>query len=293
MEKKDVTSILNLNKLRTSTLPFWKRYRKNRAAVFGLGLICFFVLIALLAPIIAKTGPFKIGTATFMPPSETHYMGTDNLGRDIFSQVVFGARISLMVGFLAASTSAVIGTLVGAISGFFGGKIDETLMRITEMFQIIPRFVLAIVIVALFGSSIWYVIFVIGILSWPSIARLVRAEFLSLKEQEFVEAARSVGVGKLAIIFREILPNASAPIIIALTLQVAGAIELEAGLSFLGLSDPNVMSWGRILHNAQSYLRNAWWMAFFPGLSIFFTALGANLVGDGLNDALNPRLKER
>jgi peptide/nickel transport system permease protein len=200
--------------------------------------------------------------------------------------------MSLMVGILAALTSSVIGIAVGAIAGFMGGKIDDVLMRITELFQVMPKFFLALMIAFFFGPSVWNIIFVIGILSWPSTCRLVRAEFLSLKEQEFVLAARSIGARKSSIIFNEILPNASPPVIVNASLQVASAILIEATLSFFGLGDPSWVSWGRMLYDAQRLLRVAWWVSFFPGASIFLVVLGLNLVGDGMNDALNPRLRE-
>lgn len=272
---------------------FWNRYKKNRAAVVGLAIVCCFVLIALLAPSIAPNKPFSLVADRFIPPSEKYPMGTDDLGRDVFSGVMYGSRVSLLVGFMAAATSTLIGTMIGAFSGYHGGKADSILMRLTEVFQVVPRFFMALILVALFGASVWNVIFVIGILSWPVTARLVRAEYLSLKEREFIEAARALGMGHLGIVFSEILPNALPPIIVNSSLQVGSAILTEAGLSFLGLGDPSMISWGYMLNNAQRFLRQAWWMASFPGAAIFLTVLGLNLVGDGLNDAFNPKLKER
>jgi len=273
---------------------FWRRYRKSRTAVTGLAMVFLFAVIALIAAFISPYDPLKVGVGPpLTKPSARHVMGTDDLGRDVYSGVVWGARISMLVGFLAAITSAIIGCYIGAISGYYGGFIDDLLMRITELFMVIPRLFLALVMVALFGSGLWNVIFVIGVLSWPPIARVVRAEFLSLKEREFVEAVRALGAGNLTIIFGEILPNAFPSLIVSSSLQVGSAILIEAGLSFLGLGDPNTISWGMMLSNAQRFLREAWWMVTFPGGVLLLTVLALNFVGDGLNDALNPRLKER
>ena len=270
-------------------LGVWNRFKRKKAAVFGLICAGFFITVALLAPLLAPYGMMEL-TDSFQPPSGVHLLGTDSLGNDVLSNVIFGTRSSLMVGLFAVLTSSVIGITIGAISGFYGGQVDNILMRVTEMFQILPRFFLAIIIVALFESSIWIIIFVIGILTWPITARLLRAEFLALNKREFVQAARALGMNNFDLIVREILPNALPPIIVNASLQVAGAILLEASLSFLGLGDPDVMSWGIMLYNAQEYFNQAWWMAVFPGLALFITTLGLNLVGDGLNDALNPRL---
>jgi peptide/nickel transport system permease protein len=271
-------------------LQVWDRFRRKRTAFYGLLGAGVFVGVALLSPLLAPYGPLDMGPS-FHPPSGPHPLGTDSLGSDVLSNVIYGARTSLMVGLCAVVTSTVIGVTVGAISGYFGGRADNLLMRVTEMFQVLPQFFLAIIIVALFGSSIWNIIFVIGILTWPVTARLLRAEFLTLKRREFVEAARALGMSDFDLIVREILPNALPPIIVNASLQISGAILLEASLSFLGLGDPNAMSWGIMLHNAQEYFNRAWWMAAFPGLALFLTTLALNLAGDGLNDALNPRLR--
>jgi peptide/nickel transport system permease protein len=199
----------------------------------------------------------------------------------------------LIVGFFSAITSAIIGIFIGAVAGYYGKAVDNALMRFTEMFQIIPMFLLAVLIVAVFGASLWFVILVIGLLSWPSTARIVRAEFLSLKERDFIVAARALGSGSFWIIFRHILPNSLPPVIANVSLQIAAAILVEAGLSYLGLGDPSLMSWGRMMYYAQTFLRRAPWMAIFPGLMVSVTTLSLNLAGEGLNDALNPRLKNR
>lgn len=272
-------------------LNFWKKYKRNKAAVFGLLIVLFFILLAIISPVISTFKPLTTGNDSFFKPGSKYLMGTDDLGRDIFSGVLYGSRVSIVVGLLAALTSTLIGILIGSLSGYYGGLIDDLLMRLTEFFQVIPRFFLALVIIALFGSSIWNIIIVIGILSWPITARLVRVEFLSLKEREFIEGAKAIGVSDLKIILRHILPNATPPIIVSGSLQIARAILLEAGLSFLGLGDPNQISWGVMLYNAQRFLRHAWWTATFPGIAIFLVVLGFNLMGDGLNDALNPKQK--
>jgi peptide/nickel transport system permease protein len=274
-------------------LQFWWRFRKNRPAVVGLIVVAFFGTMALLAPTLAPVDPLVMGRNSLSGPSFTHLMGTDDLGRDVFSRFLFGARVSLVVGLLAAIASGCIGVLVGSISGYFGGRIDNFLMRLTELFQVMPRFFLALLIVALFGTSLFNIIFVISILSWPPVARLARAEFLSLREREFVEAARSIGLGNRSIIFGEVLPNAIPSLVVIVSLQIATAILLEASLSFLGLGDPAQPSWGLMLNNSQKFLRTGWWMSLFPGIGIFLVVMGFNLFGDGLTDALNPRLKER
>jgi len=273
---------------------FWKQYSKNRAAVVGIYLLALMCAIALAAPLITWHPPLKsaVGGA-FVPPSAQYPFGTDDLGRDIYSNAVYGARTSLMVGLLAAGISALIGIFVGATSGYYGGRIDDLLMRTSEIFLVLPTFLLALIIVAVFGTSINNVIFAIAVVSWPRTARLLRAEYLTIKEREFVEAARILGSRHLDIMLSEILPNAIFPVIVNASLEVATAILTEAGLSFLGAGDPNVASWGLMLNNAQLYLRVAWWMAAFPGAMLLLTCLSLNLVGDGLNDYFNPRLKER
>lgn len=259
----------------------------------ALVLVAGCIAIALLAPLVAPFDPFRGGADALLGPGvRGHLMGTDHLGRDIWSELIFGARVSLAVGVSAALSASILGVIVGSLAGFFGGWVDSVLMRLSEFFQTLPRFVLALVIVAFFGSGIGKLIFVLAILSWPQVARLVRAQILTLREATFVEAARLSGMKSWQIIVQEILPNALAPIVVTGSLDVASAILLEASLSFFGLGDANLVSWGGMLNAAQPYLRQAWWMAFFPGLAIGAVVLAFNALGDALNDALNPRLQE-
>jgi peptide/nickel transport system permease protein len=278
---------------RSRLLGLWHRYKRNKAAVFGLALVLLFVATALFADLVAPFGPTNTNVGPLLsPPSLRHPMGTDDIGRDVFSAVIYGVRVSIVVGVLTALTSTIIGTIVGAVAGFFGGWVDHLLMRIVELFLSIPRLFLALVVVALFGTNLVNIILVIGFLSWPPIARIIRSEFLKLREERFVEAARTLGAGPANIIFSEILPNTSHLILITASLQVPAAIIVEAGLSFIGLGDPHPRSLGLILNDAYPLLRRAWWTAVFPGLALSLIALSFNLTGDGLNDALNPRLKE-
>lgn len=254
---------------------------------------CTLLLLAAFAIIVP---PFlhdvnAMGMDSFAPPGLAHLMGTDDLGRDVFSRFAFGARTSLSVGVLAALTSSVIGVTLGAVAGYSLGTVDIVLMRVAELFQVIPRFFLALLIVALFGSNIMFIILTIGLLGWPEIARITRGEFLSLREREYVMAAHAAGQSTRSIIFREILPNAMPALIVAMTMQVSSAILLEAGLSFLGLGDAANPSWGLMLNEAQQFLTRAWWMAAFPGLGILVTVAALNVFGDHLTDILNPKLR--
>jgi len=272
---------------------FWRQFRRHRTGVFGLAVVVVLVLVALLAPWLAPTDPFTTSRAALQPPGTPgHLLGTDHLGRDVLSGIIWGARVSLIVGLAAAFTATVIGILVGAVAGYVGGWADELLMRVTELFQIIPRFVLALIVVAFFGSGLVNLILVIGILSWPQTARLVRSQFLRHRTLPYVDGARVVGMRAWRIIFVEILPNVLAPVIVVASLDIAQAILLEASLGFFGLGDPNLRSWGGMLNTAQQYVRIAWWMSVFPGLAISLAVLGFNLVGDGLNEATDPRLRE-
>jgi peptide/nickel transport system permease protein len=258
--------------------------------VIGLGGI------ATLAPVISPFDPTEmhlIPGLVFIAPNSVHLMGTDEFGRDVLSRIMWGGRVSLMVGLVSAAISTLLGLGVGSVGGYYGGKIDNVLMRVVDVFLTIPTFFLILTIVAIFGSSLSNVMIVIGLTSWPSTARLIRAEFLSFKEKEFVQAAKSIGAGDSHIMFREIMPNAIFPAIVNATLQIGSAILLESSLSFLGLGDPNHVSWGFMLNDALSAFMRAWWLSFFPGVMITTVVIAFNLVGDGLNDALNPFLKER
>jgi len=273
---------------------FWRGYSKNKGAIFGLLFLIVLAVSAISADWMTRYGPMDTGIGLpLQPPSSCFLMGTDDLARDIFSGVMHGARVSLMVGFTAAFTATLIGVIIGSVSGYFGGSTDYILMKLCELFQSVPRFLLALVIVVFFGNTIWNVVIVIGILSWPRMGRLVRSQFLQLREMEFVMAAKASGMSSARIIFRQIMPNTLHVVFVTVSLEVGAAIITEAGLSYLGAGDPNLMSWGRMLYNAQRFLRTAWWLAIFPGSAIFATVLSLNLIGDGLNDALNPKLRQR
>lgn len=272
---------------------FWGRYTRHKAGVVGLIVVVCLTGVACLAPVLAPHDPFSLGDMALSEPSSLHLMGTDHLGRDILSAVFWGLRVSLLVGVCAALIAVALGVCIGGPAGYFGGKLDNLLMRATDAVMVLPTFFLVLIVVAIFGGSIWKLIALIGITNWPPVARLVRAEFLSLRERDFALAAKAVGAGHALIMWRHILPNALPVIIPTLSLRTAGAIITEASLSFLGVGDPNVVSLGQTLIHALQFMRMAWWTATFPGLTIFVIVLALNLVGDGLNDALNPRLKAR
>jgi len=258
------------------------------ASVVGLGLTLAVILVAVLAPVIAPIDPFASVAPPLTAPSLTHPLGTDDLGRDLLSGIVHGARTSLLVALSVTVLSALIGVSVGAVSGFWAGAVDDVLMRGTEFVQVVPRFFLAVVVIALFGPGLDRVILVLGLTSWPSTARILRAQTLSLARHEFVDAARSLGASTLRILVRHVLPNALPALIVVISLNAASVILLEAGLGFIGLGDPRAMSWGYLASNAQRFLRVAWWMAAFPGAAIALAVLGLNLLGDTLNDVLAP-----
>ena len=264
----------------------------NRAAVIGVGLATTLILLSLLAPLLTPYEPLRQAGPPLTPPGPGHPMGTDDLRRDVFAQVLYGERVSLAIGFSAAIIALAIGSVLGSIAGFFGGVVDDVVMRVVELFQVIPRVFLAILLVALFGAQVTVTAIAIGVLSWPGAARVLRAEFLARREAEYVMAARVLGAGPFHLIVREILPNAISSMIVITSLNVGSAILLEAGLAFLGLSDANVPSLGRMLLQSIQFLQVAWWMSLFPGVVLALLVLAMNLIGDGLSDVLNPRLHE-
>jgi peptide/nickel transport system permease protein len=272
---------------------FWRRYRQNKGAVVGLATLVFDVIVAVAAPLVFPASPWEMAGAPFQRPFGEFPLGTDMLGRNVLSGIVHGARVSLMVGVVSTVFAVTLGLAFGALAGYFGGVLDDALMRFTEFFQTIPSFVFAIVLVAIFRPSIVSIVAAIAIVSWPPVARLVRGEFLSLRRREFVQAAVVVGESHLQIILGQILPNALSPVIVMASLMIASAILLESALSFLGLGDPNMMSWGYMIGASRSVIRQAWWMSTFPGIAIFLTVLALNLVGEGLSDAMNPRLARK
>jgi len=274
---------------------FWRRFSRNKGAVFGLIVLMLVALVTALGPFIAQNNPWDmVGTPFAAPMAEQGLLlGTDTMGRDILSGIVTGTRVSLLIGVVSTVVSLLIGVSIGAVSGYFGGWIDATLMRFTELFQAIPSFALAIVLVAIFQPSVQSIVTAIAIVSWPPVARLVRSEFLTLRQRDFVAAAQLAGQSTPRIILTQILPNAASPIVVMASLMVATAILLESSLSFLGLGDPNQMSWGYMVGSARTVLRQAWWMAVFPGVAILLTVLALNLVGEGLNDGLNARADGR
>jgi len=270
---------------------FWIRFARNRGAVVGLVVLVLVAALAVLAPVLFPGSPWDMAGAPFMPPGEMGMLlGSDSLGRDVASGIAHGARISLMVGAVSTVAALGIGVSLGAIAGYAGGWVDDALMRFTEFFQTIPSFILAVLLVAIFSPSITSIVCAIAIVSWPPVARVVRAEFLSLRGREFVQAAECLGKSRIAIMVGDILPNALSSIVVLASLMVASAILLESALSFLGLGDPNLMTWGFLIGSGRSVIRLAWWMSVFPGVAIFLTVLALNLVGEGLSDALNPRL---
>lgn len=272
---------------------FWRRFRNNRAAVGGLVALALVVALALAGPMVHPVDPFDMVGQPSVPPGGEHPLGTDVAGRDLLAGLIHGGRVSLFIGVMASLAATLVGLVLGALAGYYGGRVDDVIMRTTEFFLTIPSFVLAVVLVAIFSPTIAHITAAIAVVSWPSVARLARAEFLAHRDREYVQGCRAIGMPDREIILLQILPNALPPVIVVSSLMVATAILTESGLSFLGLGDPNQVSWGYMIGVARSVLRTAWWMAAIPGTMIVITVLAINLVGEGLNDALNPRLKQR
>ena len=274
---------------------FLRLYLRNPAALIGLVLLVVVLFLAGSADLFFPGDPLSLaGRPLSWPLSNPRFpLGTDSSGRDIAAQIFHGARISLLIGVAATLIAILVGTVIGAVAGFYGGWTDDLLMRMTEAFQTVPSFLLLLVLVAVFGSNLLTVTLAIGVVSWPAPARLTRAEFLSLRNREFVQACRTLGLRDSAIIFREILPNAMPPLIVYASVVMATAILMESALAFLSLSDPNVASWGNLIGQGRGVLRTQWYVSAIPGAAILLTVLAVSLVGQGLNDALNPRLKSR
>ncbi|KRE20530.1 ABC transporter permease [Bosea sp. Root483D1] len=273
-------------------MSFLKRFARNRGALIGLTILVAVVLFAILAPSLYPQSPWRTVARPFLAPfvMERFPLGTDTLGRDIASGLAHGARVSLTIGLVSTIVALLIGVPLGAIAGYAGGFVDDALMRFTEFFQTIPSFALAIVLVAILQPKLGSIVLAIGVVSWPPVARLVRGEVLSLKTREYVQAAITLGQPTSRIIWSQVLPNTIAPIIVMGSLMIGSAILLESSLSFLGLGDPSLMSWGYMVGAGRTRLLDAWWISFFPGVAIFLTVLALNLAGEGLNDAMNPRL---
>jgi peptide/nickel transport system permease protein len=265
------------------------RILRSGAGRVGIVLMCGLLAVALLAGRIAPADPFASVGPPLSSPTPAYPMGTDDLGRDLLSGVAHGTRTSLLLALIVSALTGFIGVMVGALAAWEGGRVDDALMRVTEFVQVVPRFFLAVIVIALFGPGLDRLVLLLALTSWPWIARVVRAEVLSLTQREFVEAARSLGAGRTRVLLREVLPNALPPVVVVVSLNAASVILIEAGLSFLGLGDPDVVSLGYLANNAQRFLRVAWWMAAFPGAMIALAVLGLNLLGDGLNEVLNPR----
>jgi len=271
-----------------------KRFTRNRLSVGGAVIVLLLVTTAVLAPFIAPYDPTAIDVYNVLsPPGKAHLLGTDELGRDLLSRIIWGSRVSLKVGFVAVGIAIMIGIVIGSMAGFYGGRTDAILMRFVDIMLAFPTFFLILAVIAILEPNIFTIMAVIGVTSWMDVARLVRAEFLSLKERDFVDAARTLGISNTRLIFRHILPNALSPVFVAATFGVAGAILIESSLSFLGLGvQPPDPSWGNILTAGKDNIEVAWWLSLYTGLAILVTVLSYNLVGEGLRDALDPRLWE-
>jgi peptide/nickel transport system permease protein len=272
---------------------FWSRLCANRMGLFGGLIVVGMFILAVSAPFLAgDPGAIDI-SQRLQSPSLNHLLGTDDLGRDVLSRILYGARISLLVGFVAVGIASAIGIVLGALSGYYGRWVDSLIMRFVDIMLCFPTFFLILAVIAFLEPSIWNIMIIIGLTGWMGVARLVRAEFLSLRERDFVQAGRALGASDARLIFRHILPNALSPVLVSATLGVAGAILTESALSFLGIGvQPPTPSWGNMLIAGKQTLGTAWWLSAFPGLAILVTVLGYNLLGEGIRDALDPRINE-
>jgi peptide/nickel transport system permease protein len=273
---------------------FWKALQRNRLALVGGAVVVVLVVLAVLAPVLAPWDPHRPDIKKILaPPSVRHWLGTDQLGRDVLSRMLYGARVSLAVGFVSVGIAALIGIVLGATAGYAGGAVDGTVMRLVDLMLVFPRFFLLLAVLAFLRPSIWTIMAVIGLTGWMSVARLVRAEFLALKEREFVLWSQSVGASGFRVVWRHILPNAMAPVLVAMTLGIPAAILTESGLSFLGLGvQPPYATWGNILNEGKDAIEIGWWLSVYPGVAILITVLSYNLFGEGIRDALDPRLRQ-
>jgi peptide/nickel transport system permease protein len=295
MEKKSLTDLNNSKKTRTDSTFYiiLKSLRKNRTALIGTFIVTTISILALLAPVISPYNPKKTMVGkTVQPPSLTHLLGTDEMGRDLFSRLIWGGRTALYVGISVMFLSSVIGIIIGSLSGYFMGAIDSFFMRLSDILVSLPNIILIIAAISMLRiRGINAIILIQGFLGWMSLSRIVRSEFLTLKERPYIEASKVIGVSDIRIIFRDILPNALTSVIVVATINVATYILTEASLSFLGLGDASVISWGSMLNAGKRYMSTAWWMAMFPGIFLFLTSLGLNLMGDGLRDALDVKAR--
>lgn len=289
---KEIVLQQSIRKPRSLWKIAWKRLAKNRLALVGLSIVLIIVIIAIFADHIAPYDPLKVDLSKYLlPPSKEHLLGTDEFGRDILSRIIFGARVSLQIGFFAQVISISLGTVLGLLAGFYGGWVDDLIMRIVEILFAFPFLLFVIAVVAVFGPGIQNLYLAVALIGWAGVSRIVRGQVLSLRERDFVASARAVGAGTWRILFKHILPNALSPIIIEATLGMGGMIMLEAGLSFLGLGvQAPTPSWGSMVQAGLAYMRSAWWYPVFPGIVIMIVVFGFNLLGDGLRDALDPRL---
>jgi peptide/nickel transport system permease protein len=272
---------------------FWHRFSQNQLAVAGCAIVALLFVVSLLAPWISPFDPTEIDLKNILqPPSSQHWFGTDQLGRDVMSRMIWGAQISLKVGFVSTGIAILIGTILGSVAGYYGRWVDALIMRFVDIMLCFPTFFLILAVIAFLEPSIWNIMIIIGATGWMGITRLVRADFISLKERDFVQAARVIGASDARIIFIHVLPNCMASVLVAATLGVAGAILTESALSFLGIGvQPPTPSWGNILTAGKDNIDIAWWLSLYPGLAILITVLGYNMLGEGIRDSLDPRLR--